>query len=493
MRYVLTFSLALAFAGCITEDDPAADDGDGGGQTDGDGSTVGGNNDGGGTNPDGGDVSNRDAQVPDGPRADRGVEPDPFDQGPPRPDEGPPPDDHDALVAALCERVASCFEQDCPPLAGSSTVDNVCESLDDTPNGILRRLLDSSCQDLLLLIFQEDEDAVDAYCSDEPPTPTCERICDFLPECGVEDTQWCPGFCRQLDEDGQACYVDAEQRGDCQDFFECFEEEPPEPEEVCEPLCEKQWRCLANECAPGTIELGWFTECEEACFDNPPEREEAEAVIQGWCAEILPGLFAADAELEARCEAQPDEACVQLCNGRLGACDIDECEARCADWNEVNFLCINYVGECDQYEACLQDGVERDRCEAICDRYSSCLEEACPPRIIRPTLHEECAAGCLFDVPEAEEAEFYLELECREVREFVYEDNRELAPLCEGDREFRPSPDECVAFCESTLAECIGVGGRQFCLGACATLERDQYQCALEAQGDCVAIDRCLE
>ncbi len=310
----------------------------------------------------------------------------------------------------------------------------------------------------------------------------------------MDDAEFCPGFCRTLEEEGRECFLDARRRGDCPDFFDCFDREPPpEPEEVCEPLCEKRWRCLVNDCAPGTVQRGWYSDCLERCVDDPPNREEANETLQGLCDEILPGLFADDAALGERCEAEPDEACVQLCNGRLGECEIDECVTRCADWNETNFLCIQFVGECRQFERCLEDGPGRDICEAVCDHYSTCLLEACPPRIIRPTLLQECSAGCLFDVPEPAEVEFYLGLECREVRELVYEDNRELAPLCEGDREFRPSPDECVAFCESTLAECIGVGGRQFCLGACATLERDQYQCALEAQGDCQAIDRCLE
>ncbi len=480
MRNILILGLAVAFTGCITEDEPAGEEGDSG--TLDDAGVVGGDHD-------GGDMGGPGDARP--PRPDVNVDPTPDAQLPDA--QRPPPDDREALLEAVCERVGACFESDCAPFAGSDVVGDVCDGISDQPDGVLRNLLAMECFDLLALIFQ-DPDAVEAYCSDEPPTPECEGICGYLPECGVDDAEFCEGFCRTLDEEGRECYLDARERDDCADFFDCFDQQPPAPEEICEPLCEKRWRCLANECAPGTIQEGWFDGCLEACFEAPPAREEAEDTIQGLCEEILPGLFADDPDLGGRCEAAPDEACVQLCQGRLGDCEIDECETRCADWNETNFLCMSFVDECGQYERCMQDGAARDTCEVVCDRYAECLLEACPPRIIRPSLHQECAAGCLFDVPEPEEVEFYLDLECREVREFVYEDNRELAPLCEGDREFRPSPEECVAFCETRLGECIGVGGRQFCLGACATLERDQYQCALEAeQGDCAAIDRCLE
>ena len=86
----------------------------------------------------------------------------------------------------------------------------------------------------------------------------------------------------------------------------------------------------------------------------------------------------------------------------------------------------------------------------------------------------------------------FTDLSCRQVREeTVYRGNRELRPLCEGDGDFRPRPDECAAFCDGALGQCI-IGGRRFCLAACASITRDQYECALTADDDCAQIDTCL-
>jgi len=97
------------------------------------------------------------------------------------------------------------------------------------------------------------------------------------------------------------------------------------------------------------------------------------------------------------------------------------------------------------------------------------------------------------DPPDEEGVAGFEALECREVRNIVYRNNRQLRPVCEGGRDFRPTADECVAFCDDSLQACIGLGGRNFCLAACASLTREQYTCALEAQGDCVQISSCLE
>ncbi len=491
MRYITLFGCALALSACITDEEATVDDG-GTEQSD---AEVTGEGDGGeGQRPEF-DGNLGDGEPPPPPPRDAAVDPNAPD-GPdttPLDASRPPPDDHDQLVEALCERMYSCFENECPPFANAEWLPDICDSIDEQPNRVLRDLLDLECLELIGVIFQ-DEDVVEDYCSDEPPTEACEGVCEYVEQCGADGGDWCPGFCRATErEEGLDCFLEAQERNDCGDFFNCFEQDAPEPEEACEPVCEKRWRCLSNECAPGTIDAGWFEGCMEECFEAPPEAEEATAIIQGLCSEILPDMLREDVALAERCGADEAQACRTLCNDQLGECGVEECQARCGDWNEANHLCLQYVGaECEFVEACLQTGEARQTCTDVCDRYTDCLLEACPPRIIRPTLYEECTAGCLFDVPERDEAELYLNLECRQVREQIYQENRELAPLCEGDREFRPSPEECVAFCESTLAECIGVGGRQFCLGACATLEREQYQCALEAQGDCVAIDACF-
>jgi hypothetical protein len=504
MRYLILPIVALALSGCITED-TAADDAEGGGAEDAGGSGASGASSGGDAGDDTSDPD-RDGDAPptilpdgDGPPPaleDGGVEdPAPEDGGVETPPDAmrPAPDDREGLIEAVCRHWYACFERECAPFADADWLEDICDSLDAQPTATLNDLLDTDCWEVVVLTFQDEEDAT-AYCSEEPPTPACEQVCSYLTECGVDEdeTDFCPGYCRTLDDAERQCFLDARERQDCPGYFACFEE-PEDPAEACDALCEKQWRCLTNECAGGSIEFSWFGECQEACQRNPPSADEAGRVFDALCEEIVPELLADDAELAGACEAMADEACQRLCDGRLSACNIEACEARCAGWNDSNFYCLQFVDGCDEIEPCLQDGEARDLCERACGRYEECLLEACPPRIIRPTLDEECTAGCLFDPPDPQGVEDYVNLECRQVRELVYQESRELAPLCEGGREFRPSADECAAFCENTLAACIGVGGRQFCLGACATLEREQYQCALEAQGDCAAIDRCLE
>ena len=122
---------------------------------------------------------------------------------------------------------------------------------------------------------------------------------------------------------------------------------------------------------------------------------------------------------------------------------------------------------------------------------AGCLTEACPPRILPPQLISSCTADC-FNNPVSEEDLTQWEMSsCREVREVVYRDNQQLRPICEGNQDFRPSPEECAAFCDTSLDACL-LGGSALCLSACASLTRAEYECSLAAQGVCDEIDLCL-
>ena len=183
-----------------------------------------------------------------------------------------------------------------------------------------------------------------------------------------------------------------------------------------------------------------------------------------------------------------------MCEERVVPCRISQeaCVADCQNWDRANQLCVVQSRRCIDVNACFGDPEGQQLCRRTCDYLQECLEEACPPRSIPPTVTDGCTAGCLDDPPSAQEADDWEALSCREIREFVYRGNRELRPICEGGRDFRPTPEECVAFCDNALGDCLGVGGRNFCLAGCASLTRDQYGCALEAQGNCEVIDRCL-
>ena len=164
----------------------------------------------------------------------------------------------------------------------------------------------------------------------------------------------------------------------------------------------------------------------------------------------------------------------------------------CQGWDRANHVCVVRADSCDEVSDCFGDPAGQELCRRQCDHLQTCLLEACPPRILPPTLTDGCTADCLEDPPSAREVEEWEGFECRRVREFIYRGNRELRPLCDGGGDFRPTPEECVDFCDNALGACLGVGGRNFCLAGCASLTRDEYACSLEAQGDCARIEMCL-
>ena len=134
----------------------------------------------------------------------------------------------------------------------------------------------------------------------------------------------------------------------------------------------------------------------------------------------------------------------------------------------ANHVCLVRADSCREVNECFGDPEGQERCRRSCDVLQACMEEACPPRILPPTLTDGCTADCLDDPLSPRELEQWEALSCREVREVIYRGNRELRPFCEGGRDFRPTPDECVAFCDNALGACLGIGGRNFCLAGCS-------------------------
>lgn len=473
-RWVLA---AVLLAGCIEEGgSPAPDDneGDAGRGADGAGGEP-------GEQPDGGDAPPR--------RADASVVPDAGE----RPaDAAPPPLSPEQLCDAYCDRVDDCLVPACPALAGGG--DMLCRGGCRQPPEALREAVGLECGAFNERLFRAVPQLRD-FCSDAPPPPECPGICEHAAECGAPGgVDQCLGVCRTVPPAVRRCAATADS---CPALGACFEGgmQPPSDAERCEAYCNRQAICVFRECAAGTLPDGFVPECRQGCEAAPPSPAEMATVFGALCAEVVEDVRDQDPRIDARCDAEPEDVCASVCAETIIPCsDLDEagCAAVCAGFNAANLACLQFAQACGDVRACYGDAAGQARCDAFCGRLQGCLEEACPPRIIPPELSVSCTAGCLNQPPTAEQLADWEAATCAEVRQFVYRNNRELAPICEGDRDFRPGPEECAAFCDNGLQACIGVGGRHFCLAACASLTRGQYQCALEARGDCDAIAACL-
>ncbi len=477
MRIILLAAL-LATHGCISEETAAEETED---------ASVGEQVDGG--DEDGGPGQGNRMEGDDG-----SLDPPPPvpDAGDPVVDAAPPPPPMGNPCQDFCDRFDECFAPQCPALPNSEMIcRRTCSNLSDDQ---LSGLAAAECGDFNATIYGFAPQ-LERFCSDEPPPEGCDEVCDLFERCGGGDRAQCEGTCRALDESTLECVRAADE---CQDLAGCFNMmQPPDDAERCENYCNRQAVCTFRECAAGTLPDGWTGECRETCEADPPSQEEMAWVFDQICDDVVVGVRARDEGIDGRCENEPEAVCTLLCRETIVPCsdalDQAACEAECEAFDEANLRCVQLADGCDEVSACYGDPEGQARCNAFCDRLQSCLLEACPPRIIPPELSVGCTAGCLDSPPPEEQAEVVANASCREVRQLVYQRNRQLAPICEGGRDFRPSPEECVAFCDNSLQACIGVGGRQFCLAACASLDRDQYQCALEAQGNCNEIAVCLE
>ena len=382
-----------------------------------------------------------------------------------------------------------------------------CPALDELPRGLcnscgridaaeVAAAVAGGCDSVIKLLF-ETVPNLEQFCSDEPPTEECQAFCARSGECtgSAPDDPMCQGFCRTLRPEQIGCVINAP---NCNQAFGCFEDRPapPSDEEVCQRYCQRQAQCVYSECAPGTWGENATENCNANCAMSPPTEDERQAIFENLCAGVVLEVRRRDPVVDARCDAAPEDACVTICDERVVPCDLsvaDTCALECADYSDARHLCIARADGCEELSICFADPEGEARCERVCNRIQFCLEEACPPRVIPPELSVGCTAGCMEQPPAEEQVQMTEAATCREVREFIYRNNRELAPVCEGNPDFRPTPEECVAFCDNTLQACIGIGGRQFCLAACASITRDQYECTLSSDGDCESIATCLQ
>lgn len=489
MRWTTTLCLGVALAGCIESGGRTAS-----GDPEGSGG-AGGSGTGADARPDDHDgIFVADAQAapdfgeiilpPDGGTAGGAVAP---------PDAGEVPVEE--LCADVCARVDECFPAACPPLSATPSSGGFCDFCGMLAPEEARKLAAASCDEVVAAVFDARPRARD-FCAGEGPPPVDERCvaaCDRLRECetGIDG---CERFCNQVPDQILECVLTTEA---CEELQGCFGMGPgPGPEQVCGNICARTGNCIQGACAPGTVGPAWFQGCMESCGANPPGQEELQAFFQSTCQDIVAEARAADPALDTRCEATPEEACATLCADRIEPCGADlapgGCVEACAGFSDANLRCVQNAPECEQVLGCFGDPEGEARCERACERIETCLLEACPPRVIPPDLSFRCTAGCLPDPPAEEEVQQVEAGTCAEVRQIVYRNNRELAPVCEGGRDFRPTADECAAFCDNGLQACLGVGGREFCLAGCASLTREQYVCALEAQGVCEVINACL-
>ena len=494
-RTVFSLSLLVALSvGCIEKTGSSVDPGD----TVTDAANNGGSSGAldGTISTDGGQAETDAAIPPPPPLADAGQTPDPSrpDSGEMRPEPPPPPPSDDACDR-FCSRMDMCLFPACEGLDDIVPSGFCRQWCEDTPDEFLNETADLTCEGFVERLYSIS-DELGEFCSNDEPIPNeCDEICEFAAQCGFP-SDGCARLCRSLPQEQRNCMQRAEQ---CDEFFECIEDDGdrrgPDPEELCGNFCQRRSVCIFNGCAPGTLPDGYTRACFDDCIDNPPAGREIQEFFNQTCEEIIAGVRAEDAQIDERCEASAEDSCATVCRDRVVQCmgiEQADCEAQCENWDEANHTCIVRADSCREVNECFGDPEGQARCRRSCDVLQTCMEEACPPRILPPTLTDGCTAGCLDDPISEDDLEEWENLSCREVREVIYRGNRELRPLCEGGRDFRPTPEECVGFCDNALGQCLGVGGRNFCLAGCASLTREEYSCALEAQGDCQRINECL-
>lgn len=423
----------------------------------------------------------------------------------------PPPDPDggttgDTLCDALCARIDACFPAACPVLDATPSAIGLCDLCETLGADDARKLAQVSCDELNAVIFQARPELVEA-CAGGPPLPVdprCEPACAHMEACGLTPMgpnvpADCASLCVGMPPMLLDCLAGNEA---CDVLSQCLGTMGPGPgpgpgdvQQQCGNLCRRTERCITSECAPGTLPAGYADACNMACLGAPPTPEEMRAFAESTCGDIVARVRQETPQVDARCDASPEDACAALCRERVLPCnqigDQAACEAACAGFDAAQLLCVQAQG-CETVGACFDDPAVLDRCGRFCDRIEGCLLEACPPRVIPPELSVNCTAGCLVQPPDEMQVQMTEAAMCSDVRRLVYRNNRELAPICEGGADFRPTPDECAAFCDNGLEACLGVGGRAFCLAGCASMTRDQYACALAAQGDCGVIDACL-
>ena len=391
---------------------------------------------------------------------------------------------------------------ECPGIEiffNDDTCDDWCDDL--TPLQLVG-LSRSSCDDLNDLILT-NAPQIASFCSDEDIPDECDAICEDFGECGFEvERDGCVRFCRGYEPEVFECAVNANA---CFELFDCVDEMEPEDninyDEVCDGACFREFQCIRNVCAPGTLEIdaafgdGYFESCKRECLQTRPPVEELVTIFDGMCPDVVSQIRMENEEIDQRCDNEVDEICSLQCEKVVacGAVTQEECLQQCSGWGPENTLCIDNTPreQCERLNGCFGDESGAENCRNTCAHLHECLLQACPPQLIPPRQELDCVAGCLPEPPSDRITEEYVALQCRAVRGFVYNDSPEIRGVCEGGQDFRPTAEECVDLCSDTLDECVP-GGRQQCIGLCRSLSREQYACALVEGATCESIDTCF-
>ena len=402
IAFALVWLVALSL-GCIEKSGSSADpEGPAADATSSDGSS--GETDGTPT----GDGSVEDGAVPPPPPArDGSMAPTPLvpDAGDDPVDPPPPPPSDDACDR-FCARMEMCLFPACEGLSDLTGPDFCREWCDEAPDDFLNESADLTCEGFVERIYTISDELAE-FCNDDEPIPDeCDEICAFAAQCGFP-SDGCPRLCRSLGGEQRRCLERAEE---CREFFECIDDgddrRGPDPEEVCGNFCQRRSTCIFNGCAPGTLPDGYTRGCFERCVEDPLSGREIQEFFDQTCEEVVASVRAEDELIDERCEANEEDSCRTLCEDRVVPCmgiDLDECQAQCRDWDEANNVCIVRSDTCREVNECFGDPEGQARCRRQCDVLQACMEEACPPRILPPTLTDGCTAGCLEDPPSERE------------------------------------------------------------------------------------------
>jgi hypothetical protein len=408
-----------------------------------------------------------------------------------------PPSMELAACERFCERMDDCLYASC------EAVQNIplrqfcggwCQNADDT---WLNEGADLSCDIFNQRIFGFSPE-IRTLCTQEITPDSCDGICDFGEVCGLVSSE-CDSNCPELSSRAQLCLLSAVDSQSCRRFAGCLQgrDGPPQGNELqgfCRDLCQREAQCIFNTCSPATLPTNFIEQCEQSCDPDGLNEQQLYERSQLSCEEVVVSARQDNPTIDMRCDADEADSCLNACSEDVLSCmnlNVNECTTLCEQWDRSNHICLATANSCGEIAPCFISMEEQERCRASCDYFQECLEEACPPRILPPQLTDSCTADCFEDPISEDDLQGWQSFSCAEVREVVYRDNEQLRPICEGNSDFRASPEECAAFCDEALGTCL-IGGRTVCLAACSSLSRDQYQCALEAQGSCDLIDQCL-
>ena len=212
-----------------------------------------------------------------------------------------------------------------------------------------------------------DDDEDDDW--DDDSDLGCERVSDKMMECGMwyenddpengewgdpEDEDWdeCFAMCEQSEYEMRECVMEQE----CDDIWECFEEEPFE--EGCIDYCWKLMEC-------GELPPEEFSECFIECVEEPDD--SIWCVLEVECEDIRE-CFEDDPWL--------DSICGQFCEkhvdcGLIPEGEFDECMDWCWDEPFGYIVCI-IENECRELNECREEPPLEPDCPMYCEKLDEC-------------------------------------------------------------------------------------------------------------------------